>query len=82
VVAEQSRIVRLPLSRVGSLNKISRSFDELEQKFEREPSADEIAELLDLCGLPTIHWLCPSITYWMVEPSSVLGSIWRAFQSQ
>jgi len=47
-LAEQSRIVRLPLNRVGSLNKISRSISELEQKFEREPSPDEIAELLDL----------------------------------
>ena len=47
-LAEQSRIVRLPLNRVGSLNKISRSFAELEQKFEREPSPDEIAELLEL----------------------------------
>jgi RNA polymerase primary sigma factor len=47
-LAEQSRIVRLPLNRVGSLNKISRSFAELEQQFEREPSPDEIAELLDL----------------------------------
>ena len=47
-LAEQSRIVRLPLNRVGSLNKISRSFAALEQQFEREPSADEIAELLEL----------------------------------
>ena len=47
-LAEQSRIVRLPLNRVGSLNKISCSFAELEQQFEREPSADEIAELLEL----------------------------------
>ncbi|MCI1189810.1 sigma-70 family RNA polymerase sigma factor [Hymenobacter sp. DH14] len=47
-LAEQSRIVRLPLNRVGSLNKISKSFSELEQKFEREPSADEIAEMLEL----------------------------------
>ena len=47
-LAEQSRIVRLPLNRVGSLNKISRSFSKLEQKFEREPSPNEIAELLDL----------------------------------
>jgi RNA polymerase primary sigma factor len=47
-LAEQSRIVRLPLNRVGSLNKISRSFAELEQKFEREPSPDEIAEMLEL----------------------------------
>jgi len=45
-LAEQSRIVRLPLNRVGSLNKINRTFSELEQKFQREPSADEIAEVL------------------------------------
>lgn len=47
-LAEQSRIVRLPLNRVGSLNKVSKAFSELEQKFEREPSPDELAELLDL----------------------------------
>ncbi|MDA0194617.1 MAG: sigma-70 family RNA polymerase sigma factor [Bacteroidetes bacterium] len=47
-LAEQSRIVRLPLNRVGSLNKISRTFSELEQKFEREPSPEELAEVLDL----------------------------------
>lgn len=47
-LAEQSRIVRLPLNRVGSLNKISRTFAELEQKFEREPSPDELAEVLEL----------------------------------
>jgi RNA polymerase primary sigma factor len=47
-LAEQSRIVRLPLNKVGSLNKINRAFSELEQKFEREPSADELADALDL----------------------------------
>jgi RNA polymerase primary sigma factor len=47
-LAEQSRIVRLPLNRVGSLNKISKTFSELEQKFEREPSPDELAEVLDI----------------------------------
>ncbi len=47
-LAEQSRIVRLPLNRVGTLNKISRTFSELEQKYEREPSAEELAEVLDL----------------------------------
>jgi len=45
-LAEQSRIVRLPLNRVGSLNKITRTFSELEQKFQREPSTEEIAEVL------------------------------------
>ncbi len=47
-LAEQSRIVRLPLNRVGSLNKVSRTFSELEQKFEREPSPQEMAEFLDI----------------------------------
>src|SRR3989337_322028 len=47
-LAEQSRIVRLPLNRVGSLNKISKTFSKLEQEFEREPSAEELAEILDL----------------------------------
>ena len=47
-LAEQSRIVRLPLNRVGSLNKISRTFSELEQKYEREPSPDELAEQLEV----------------------------------
>lgn len=47
-LAEQSRIVRLPLNRVGSLNKISKAFSELEQRFEREPSPDEMAVFLNM----------------------------------
>jgi RNA polymerase primary sigma factor len=47
-LAEQSRIVRLPLNKVGSLNKINRAFAALEQKFEREPTSEEIAKLLEL----------------------------------
>ncbi len=47
-LAEQSRIVRLPLNKVGSLNKINKAFSELEQQFEREPSAEELAELLEI----------------------------------
>jgi RNA polymerase primary sigma factor len=47
-LAEQSRIVRLPLNRVGSLNKISKAFSLLEQQFEREPTAAELAEVLDM----------------------------------
>ncbi len=47
-LAEQSRIVRLPLNQVGSLNKINKAYSKLEQEFEREPSAEELAELLDL----------------------------------
>jgi RNA polymerase primary sigma factor len=47
-LAEQSRIVRLPLNQVGSLNRIRKESSKLEQKFERPPSADEIAQSLDL----------------------------------
>ena len=47
-LAEQSRIVRLPLNRVGALNKIGKAYSNLEQEFEREPSADEIAKELDM----------------------------------
>ena len=47
-LAEQSRIVRLPLNQVGSLNKINKAYSKLEQQFEREPSAEELADILDL----------------------------------
>src|SRR5688572_16687016 len=47
-LAEQSRIVRLPLNQVGSLNKISKAFSKLEQEFEREPSSDELASILEI----------------------------------
>jgi RNA polymerase primary sigma factor len=47
-LAEQSRIVRLPLNRVGSLNRISKTFSDLEQKFQREPSTEEIAEVIGI----------------------------------
>jgi len=47
-LAEQSRIVRLPLNKVGLTNRISKAFSHLEQQFEREPSAEEIALYLDM----------------------------------
>lgn len=47
-LAEQSRIVRLPLNKVGSLNKINRAFSQLEQEFEREPSSEELATILEI----------------------------------
>jgi RNA polymerase primary sigma factor len=47
-LAEQSRIVRLPLNQVGSLNKINKAFSKLEQQFEREPSAEELSSILEL----------------------------------
>lgn len=47
-LAEQSRIVRLPLNRVGALNKIGKAFSNLEQEYEREPSAEELSEELNI----------------------------------
>lgn len=47
-LAEQSRVVRLPLNRLGMLNKIGKAFNTLEQEFEREPSAQEIASSLEM----------------------------------
>lgn len=47
-LAEQSRIVRLPLNKIGALNKIHKTFVELEQEHEREPTPDEVAEALQL----------------------------------
>jgi len=47
-LAEQSRVVRLPLNRVGALNKIGKAYNVLEQEFEREPSPEEIAEELKM----------------------------------
>ncbi len=47
-LAEQSRIVRLPLNRVSSLNKISRTFSDLEQKYQRDPSPEELADVLEI----------------------------------
>lgn len=56
-LAEQSRIVRLPLNRVGSLNKISKTFSELEQRYEREPSPDELAEVLEVTSSEVVDTL-------------------------
>jgi len=47
-LAEQSRIVRLPLNRVGALNKIGKAYSNLEQEFEREPNASELANELEM----------------------------------
>ncbi len=47
-LAEQSRIVRLPLNQVGSLNKINKAFSKFEQENERKPSPDELAEQLEI----------------------------------
>ena len=50
-LAEQSRVVRLPLNRVGALNKIGKMYSNLEQEFEREPTPEEIAEHLEISPL-------------------------------
>ncbi|HAM09016.1 MAG: RNA polymerase subunit sigma [Bacteroidetes bacterium GWE2_41_25] len=47
-LAEQSRIVRLPVNKIGSINRINRAFARLEQTYEREPSSQEIAEMLEM----------------------------------
>jgi RNA polymerase primary sigma factor len=72
-LAEQSRIVRLPLNRVGSLNKISKTFSELEQKFEREPSAEELAEVLDVSTSEVIDTLKISGRHVSVDAPFVQG---------
>ena len=46
-LAEQARIVRLPLNKIGSLNKIHKAFNKLEQEFQREPTTDEVAALIE-----------------------------------
>ncbi|HYI76671.1 MAG TPA: RNA polymerase sigma factor RpoD/SigA [Chryseolinea sp.] len=56
-LAEQSRIVRLPLNRIGSLTKISKTFSDLEQKFQREPSAQEVAEVIGVTAEEVIDSL-------------------------
>jgi RNA polymerase primary sigma factor len=47
-LAEQARIVRLPLNKIGSISKINRTFNQLEQEFQREPTSEELASALDL----------------------------------
>lgn len=46
-LAEQARIVRLPLNKIGSINKINKAFNKLEQEFQREPTIDEVADLME-----------------------------------
>ena len=47
-LAEQARIVRLPLNKVGLTNRIQKTYSQLEQQFEREPSTEELAEALEM----------------------------------
>ena len=50
-LAEQARIVRLPLNKIGSINKLNKAFTRLEQEFEREPTVDELAHTLELAPM-------------------------------
>ncbi len=72
-LAEQSRIVRLPLNRVGSLNKISKTFSDLEQKFEREPSPEELAEVLEISSAEVIDTLKISGRHVSVDAPFIQG---------
>ncbi|HUV01082.1 MAG TPA: sigma-70 family RNA polymerase sigma factor [Bacteroidales bacterium] len=47
-LAEQARIVRLPVNKIGSINRINKAFARLEQEYEREPSAQEIGDMLEM----------------------------------
>ena len=47
-IAEQSRMVRLPLNQLGAMNKVRKAFSKLEQEYQREPSADEISQVIEL----------------------------------
>jgi RNA polymerase primary sigma factor len=49
-LAEQARIVRLPVNKIGSINRINRAFAKLEQEYEREPSSQEIADILEMAS--------------------------------
>lgn len=72
-LAEQSRIVRLPLNRVGSLNKISKTYSELEQKFEREPSPEELAEVLEISANEVVDTMKISGRHVSVDAPFVQG---------
>jgi RNA polymerase primary sigma factor len=47
-LAEQARIVRLPLNKIGAINKINKTFSKLEQKYQREPTLEEIADMMEI----------------------------------
>ena len=66
-LAEQSRIVRLPLNQVGSLNKISKAFSKFEQENERRPSPEELADELEIPVDKISDTLrCPAVIFrWM-----------------
>ena len=72
-LAEQSRIIRLPLNQVGSLNKISKETSRLEQVFQRLPSSDEIADALDMPEEKVAEALKISTRHFSVDAPLVQG---------
>lgn len=72
-LAEQARIVRLPLNQVGSLNKINKAFSKLEQEFERTPSAEELSEILDIAEDKVVDTLRVSGRHVSVDAPFVQG---------
>lgn len=72
-LAEQSRIVRLPLNRVGSINQISRKFSELEQKYQRDPSTYELAEELDISSEDVLNNMSISSRHVSIDAPFLAG---------
>jgi RNA polymerase primary sigma factor len=72
-LAEHSRIVRLPLNRVGSLNKTSNTFSKLEQKYERKPSPEELADVLGLTMVKVVDTMKISGRHVSMAPPFVSG---------
>ncbi len=66
-LAEQARIIHLPQNKVGSLNRINKAFAQLEQEYEREPTADEIASLLHLELEEIVDTMSLSVDYVSVD---------------
>lgn len=72
-LAEQSRIIRLPLNQVGSLNKISKEVSRLEQVYGRHPSTDEIADAMDITEEKVANALKISMRNFSVDAPLVQG---------
>ena len=60
-IAEQSRMVRLPLNQIGAMNKVRKAFSKLEQEYQREPSEDEISKAIELSANQVLEALRGSI---------------------
>lgn len=66
-IAEHARIVRLPLNKVGLKNKITKAYQLLEQEFEREPTAEELAEMLEISTEEVAHSLMSTTRHISVD---------------